>query len=180
MVKKKNEKEELKDMRNWEKAKLVDVEELTTMFIENLNVSPGYVSHGEIQMGVANGALTVNPQGEQIWVDYIKNKIKSENKELPSVVYVNRSDNKIIAFCVLELSSDDHEPFGVICDMLVKSDLRGNGLGTEMFDLAKRWFKEQNVKSIFLESGVGNHNAHNYFEKIGFKKVSHVFMIDDY
>ena len=33
------------------------------------------------------------------------------------------------------------------------------------------------VDAVYLESGVGNHNAHAFFEHHGFSMVSHVFRL---
>ena len=39
----------------WCKADYTDVSELVEMFWENISSAPEYISHGEIQMGMAKG-----------------------------------------------------------------------------------------------------------------------------
>lgn len=177
----------------WNRAKMSDVKELVEMFFNNLEVNPQYISHGEIQMGIANEEGEIAANGRELWESYITEKIVSEGK-LPSVVLllrgeeslvgdgmvdesVAKEEQKILAFGVLEVTEDGHKPFGMICDMLVDSHLRGRGVGTVLFKEALGWFKESGVSDIYLESGINNHRVHKYFEHLGFEVVSHIFKL---
>ena len=66
-------------------------------------------------------------------------------------------------------------PFGVLCDILVNAEARGRGVGSRLFSAAEDWFKSRNLKDVYLESGKNNHNAHNFFMRRGFMKVSEVY-----
>lgn len=35
--------------------------------------------------------------------------------------------------------------------------------------------KAKGIDSIYLESGINNHQAHSFFEKFGFKHISNIF-----
>ncbi len=170
-------------MKNmWNRAELSDVKELVEMFFNNLEVNPQYVSHGEIQMGIANKSGEIAANARDLWASYITDKIASEG-ELPSVVFVLRdgescTSKKILAFGVLEVTEDGNKPFGMICDMLVDSQLRNKGVGTELFKESLKWFEERGIKDIYLESGVNNHRVHKYFEHLGFEVVSHIFKLN--
>ena len=121
--------------------------------------------------------------------DYIMDKIERQDVEfnpedfdpdnLPAAVliYTSDEDDKILAFSVLELSEDGASAFGVICDMLVHPSKRGTGLGSQLLEKSKEWFKSLGIDEIYLESGLNNHSAHQFFEKKGFKPVSYVFKL---
>lgn len=163
----------------WEKAKITDVNNLTEIFWANISAAPEYISHGEMQMGIANASGQLAANGRQLWVQYIKKKITGEGGDAqhPSVVLVYKDNGEIKAFCVLEILQDGDKPFGIICDMLVKPALRGNGLGKMLLIKAKEWFKSMGIKDIYLESGIDNHAAHAFFKKQGFREVSHIFKL---
>ena len=85
------------------------------------------------------------------------------------------STGALLGFCVLETDSDGGAPFGVLCDILVNAEARGRGVGSRLFSAAEDWFKSRNLKDVYLESGKNNHNAHNFFIRRGFMKVSEVY-----
>ncbi len=169
-------------------ATLNDINELAELFWNNIEAAPEYISHGEIQMGVATAPGILAPDGIQVWKEYIRQKIEGEGVKMaesikasdsryPSVVFVHRDSGKIDAFCVLEITDDGNKPFGTICDMLVLPHLRGEGMGKKLLAQAKEWFAANGVTDIYLESGLNNHSAHEFFKKQGFREVSHIFKL---
>lgn len=161
----------------WENASAKDINELTEMFWDNIVRNPHYISHGEMQMGVAAEPGRPEADGKEKWRKYITAKLDNVQAQLPSCILVYKEDGNILAFCVLELAEDGDRPFGVICDMLVREDVRGKGLGRQMFEKAVEWFQGLSVRDIYLESGAENHRAHAFFEQHGFRMVSHVFRL---
>ena len=152
-------------------AKQEDVKRLASLFWDTVSADPSYISHGELQMGIAEKEGVLAPDGKRKWERYISEKISART----SRVFVAESENTIQGFVVSEIASDGDRPFGVICDLLVRSDARGGGLGKTLLNAGREWLAGQGVDSIYLESGVGNHNAHAFFEHHGFCMVSHVF-----
>lgn len=155
-----------------------DAPNLTEIFINHLKSNPEYISHGELQMGV--GCITkeegivkigLSRRAEQIWESYITEKIESANSDVLKV----EENGKIIAFCVVDTEEDGDKPFGMLCDIIVLPKFRGTGVGTVLFNSAISWFKEEGLENIYLESGLNNHSAHEFFEKRGFKKISSIF-----
>ncbi|MDL2228081.1 GNAT family N-acetyltransferase [Bacteroidales bacterium OttesenSCG-928-K03] len=157
--------------KNIRKANLNDIEVLTTLFINNLEKHPEYISHGEMQMGVALANGTVAPQGSAQWKKYIIQKIESKD----SAVFVYEDNNQIIGFTVVEIDNDDGDPFGVICDLYVLPDSRTKGLGSLLFNTGMNWLSDKGMKEFYLESGKDNHSAHEFFERRGFKMISHIY-----
>lgn len=160
-------------------ATVSDKEALADLFYAHLSENVEYISHGEMQMGI--GHLVFNgkeyvPQLDadtrHLWLAYIEEHMTAEGM---AVYKAEDSTGALLGFCVLETDSDGGAPFGVLCDILVNAEARGQGVGSRLFSAAEDWFKSRNLKDVYLESGKNNHNAHNFFIRRGFMKVSEVY-----
>ena len=160
-------------------ATVSDKEALADLFYAHLSENVEYISHGEMQMGI--GHLVFNgkeyvPQLDadtrHLWLTYIEEHMTAEGM---AVYKAEDSTGSLLGFCVLETDSDGGAPFGVLCDILVSAEARGQGVGSRLFSAAEDWFKSRNLKDVYLESGKNNHNAHNFFIRRGFMKVSEVY-----
>lgn len=160
-------------------ATVSDKEALADLFYAHLSENVEYISHGEMQMGI--GHLVFNgkeyvPQLDadtrHLWLTYIEEHMTAEGM---AVYKAEDSTGALLGFCVLETDSDGGAPFGVLCDILVNAEARGRGAGSRLFSSAEDWFKSRNLKDVYLESGKNNHNAHNFFIRRGFMKVSEVY-----
>lgn len=156
-----------------------DKEALADLFYAHLSENVEYISHGEMQMGI--GHLVFNgkeyvPQLDadtrHLWLTYIEEHMTAEGM---AVYKAEDSKGALLGFCVMETDSDGGAPFGVLCDILVNAEARGQGVGSRLFSAAEDWFKSRNLKDVYLESGKNNHNAHNFFIRRGFMKVSEVY-----
>lgn len=160
-------------------ATVSDKEALADLFYAHLSENVEYISHGEMQMGI--GHLVFNgkeyvPQLDadtrHLWLTYIEEHMTAEGM---AVYKAEDATGDLLGFCVMETDSDGGEPFGVLCDILVNAEARGQGVGSRLFSAAEDWFKSRNLKDVYLESGKNNHNAHNFFIRRGFMKVSEVY-----
>lgn len=160
-------------------ATVSDKEALADLFYAHLSENVEYISHGEMQMGI--GHLVFNgkeyvPQLDadtrHLWLAYIEEHLSAEGM---AVYKAEDSTGALLGFCVMEIDSDGGAPFGVLCDILVNAEARGQGVGSRLFSAAEDWFKSRNLKDVYLESGKNNHNAHNFFIRRGFMKVSEVY-----
>lgn len=160
-------------------ATVSDKEALADLFYAHLSENVEYISHGEMQMGI--GHLVFNgkeyvPQLDadtrHLWLTYIEEHMTAEEM---AVYKAADSTGALLGFCVMETDSDGGAPFGVLCDILVNAEARGQGVGSRLFSAAEDWFKSRNLKDVYLESGKNNHNAHNFFIRRGFMKVSEVY-----
>lgn len=160
-------------------ATVSDKEALADLFYAHLSENVEYISHGEMQMGI--GHLVFNgkeyvPQLDadtrHLWLTYIEEHMTAEGM---AVYKAEDSTGALLGFCVMETDSDGGAPFGVLCDILVNDEARGQGVGSRLFSAAEDWFKSRNLKDVYLESGKNNHNAHNFFIRRGFMKVSEVY-----
>ena len=94
-----------------------------------------------------------------------------------SLVEVTDEEGNLLGFCVTEIMEDGAEPFGMICDLLVRENCRCGGVGTALMENALAWLRSKGVKDVYLESGMHNHAAHEYFIRRGFRKVSEIYKL---
>lgn len=149
-----------------------DADRLTDLFWENLSSDRSYISHGEIWMGVAADTRTLAPEGRARWRRYIEERITDPG----SAVFIAERDGAVDGFIVLEITPYEHLRVGSVNDLVVSPSNRSKGLGSRLLEHGMEWLEANGAEEIFLESGVNNHNAHDFFERKGFEAVSHVFM----
>ena len=163
------------------KATDKDKETLCTMFLGHITAHPEYISHGEIQMGVGkcrveDGRFVTEPSpaARHYWMKYIDMNLKSSE----SVVYkAVAEDGETAGFCIATFTEDGASPFGMISDILVREDVRGAGVGSSLLEKGLEWLREHGVDEVYLESGLNNHAAHEYFIHKGFRKVSEIYKL---
>ena len=164
------------------KATVDDEQTLCDMFLAHISKHNEYISHGEIQMGVGDGhfedgVLVTAPSAHarHFWMKYIHGNVTDEDG---AVVYkAVLPDGEIVGFCVTEIQEDGAEPFGMVCDVLVKDSCRTGGVGTALLEGALEWLRSKGIKDVYLESGLHNHAAHEYFMHRGFVKVSEIYKL---
>lgn len=164
------------------KASLEDAGLLCEVFIGHISSHKEYISHGEIQMGVGVGQFEdgtfvtdLAPEAREAWMKYINGNIADEDGA--AVYKAVDEDGNLLGFCVTEIMEDGAEPFGMICDLLVRENCRCGGVGTALMENALAWLRSKGVKDVYLESGMHNHAAHEYFIRRGFRKVSEIYKL---
>lgn len=163
------------------RAVVEDEQTLCDIFIRHITANAEYISHGEIQMGVGVGHFEdgkfitgPSPRAGECWMKYIHGDITADDAAVFKAV---SPEGVIIGFAVAEIQEDGAEPFGMVCDVLVDETCRCGGVGTALLQAALGWFKEKGIKDIYLESGLNNHAAHEYFMRRGFVKVSEIYKL---
>ena len=164
------------------KATLDDASLLCDAFIDHISSHKEYISHGEIQMGVGvghfeDGAFITDlaVTARDAWMKYITGNIS--DAEGAAVYKAVDADGNLLGFCVTEIMEDGADPFGMICDLLVKEGSRCGGVGTALMENAIAWLHSMGVTEVYLESGLHNHAAHEYFMRRGFRKVSEIYKL---
>ena len=164
------------------RATVEDEQTLCEMFLKHITAHPEYISHGEIQMGVGEGRieegiLVAAPArlARAKWMKYIDAHIA--DKDTSNVWKALGQDGGLAGFCVADIQEDGDEPFGMVCDVLVKEEYRGAGVGGALLQTAIDWLRSKGVKDIYLESGKNNHAAHRFFENRGFCHVSEIYKL---
>jgi GNAT superfamily N-acetyltransferase len=164
------------------KALYDDASVLCDLFIGHISSHKEYISHGEIQMGVGVGyfedgrfVTDVAPGARDAWMKYITGNLA--DAEGAAVYKAVDAEGNIIGFCVTEIMEDGAAPFAMVCDVLVKENCRTKGVGTALLEAAIEWIHSKGIYEIYLESGLKNHAAHEYFMRRGFKKVSEIYKL---
>jgi ribosomal protein S18 acetylase RimI-like enzyme len=165
------------------RASVEDADALCEIFLGHIGLHPEYISHGEVQMGVGEGYVAedgqfkarVSPLARHYWMKYIYGNLTDGQSS--AVFKAVGDDLQIVGFCVAAITHDGAQPFGMLCDVLVKEACRGGGVGTALLEAAMAWFREKGIKDIYLESGLNNHAAHEYFMRRGFVKVSEIYKL---
>ena len=163
------------------RAVVEDEQVLCEIFLKHINAHPEYISHGEIQMGVGEGyfddgdfVTMPSPRDKEYWMKYIHADMTADDAAVFKAVL---EDGRIIGFTVAEIHEDGAAPFGMVCDVLVDESKRCGGVGSALLSTALAWFKEKGVIDVYLESGLNNHAAHEYFMRRGFVKVSEIYKL---
>lgn len=157
-----------------------DLDTMLDMFWSHISSHPEYISHGEVQMGVAEIRIrdgkeerVPSPTGRENWKRYIEGKAESADARIIKA----ESEGVMEGFCVAEITDDGAERFGIICDIMVRESSRRKGIGESLLAEAVEWLKYRGIQDIYLESGKENRRAHEFFMKRGFRHISDIFKL---
>jgi N-acetylglutamate synthase-like GNAT family acetyltransferase len=149
-----------------------DAGDLGRFFVEN--VDPSYISHGELQQGRALSPDAWSPDIERLVSQEYERVIKGTGKDAQEYIILAKEGNLLVGYAFVEAHVEDG--FGVIPDMITRRDKRGSGIGGKLLDWVDNDLKARGIKRVFLESGLANEKAHEFFEKHQYRVVSKVFM----
>jgi len=139
---------------------------------------PAYISHSELQYGVAEDIGRWSPDRAVKARQYAANLLGNADGG-ETMVATATQNGTIVGFALVEISQlNPDRPFATIHDVLFSPDVRGQGLGSALFDWLAEQCRARGVTRFFLESGVDNHRAHHFFERHGFRQTSIVMMRD--
>ncbi len=134
-----------------------------------ISQSVDYISHGEIQ-------TALSPDGRR-WADNLADLYAADFAALTDrdLLVARTADGAIAAVAILAWEETPRRRFAVIEDMAVEPQLRSAGVGTQMIEAITERARERGVEWMFLESGLKNARAHEFYRHHGFAEVSHVF-----
>ena len=128
-----------------------------------------YISHGEIQTGLSDDGRTWAPNLAELYAEDF-----ADPGERDMLVGLD-GEGRVRAFLIIAWEASSRRQFAVIEDMAVDPALRGQGVGGELLAMAQKRIRARGIDWVFLESGLGNEDAHRFFERAGFHMTSHVF-----
>ena len=147
--------------------------QLCEFFSRIIESHKAYISHGELQMGIALDSNELAPNYKEMWLNYLDRQV--ENPDNTLLLYLE--NGTIIGFVLFGITNDGARPYGVIFDLSVDPAYRGKRIRQELLQKATESFRDKGIQDCYLESGVNNHSAHQFFEHHGFKQVSDIFRL---
>lgn len=134
-----------------------------------------YISHGEMQWGRADldGKWVTGLEEvlKEEFADYTSAPTPSGDRSAGLVIAKDEA-GKIVSIAVVAVEESPGLTFATLEDLMVDRDQRGKGIGSQMVDWISEEMKSRGVGAIFLESGLANHAAHEFFKNEGFSVVS--------
>lgn len=143
------------------------------------HADPSYISHSELQLGRATdlgtwaadlgdrvrrlAARAADPRGEA--EDGIRLATLSRKGRLVGLAFVAFSGRALVPYATLE-------------DLLIAPEERGRGSGNRFVEWIVAECQSAGMRRLFLESGAGNHRAHDFFAREHFRQISIVMMRD--
>jgi len=90
------------------------------------------------------------------------------------------SDNQEIGHAFLYLLSNELHaaPFGLLEDLQVKEQYRGQGYGTKLVQVVMAEAKKQHCYKLICTSRYSREQVHKMYEKLGFKDYGKEFRMD--
>lgn len=135
-----------------------------------IGAEPRYISHGEVQTGLSPDGTT--------WEVDLAARYQSDFLDLGDdrdLLVALASNGAILGILILAWEQTSRRRFAILEDMAVDPASRSSGIGEHLLAQAEAKVRERGVDWLFLESGIDNHGAHRFFERHGFRAMSHVF-----
>lgn len=129
-----------------------------------------YISHGEIQTGLSDDGQT--------WVPDLAARYEADFLDLGEerdLLTARLADGTLAGIAIVAWEETPRRTFAVLEDMAVDPAQRSSGIGAALLTAVDARVKARGVEWLFLESGKDNGRAHAFFERHGFRELSHVF-----
>ena len=95
-------------------------------------------------------------------------------------IFVAEADQKILGtFSLLVMDKLSHmgAKSGIVDDVVVHPDWQGKGIGKKMMQFAMDRCKKSGCYKLMLSSNIKRELAHQFYEKLGFKKHGYSFAV---
>lgn len=162
-------KYQIKEIKNKWLSDTSCTNNLVDLFIENVNLE--YISYGEVLCGRAISHKEWNTNLKQILETEIKNILSQKtNSKIACSLY----ESKIIAFAIVNIEKNSITPYAFLEDIVVDNNCRKYGIGTELTNFIEKELQQEGIHHIYLESGINNTSAHNFFHKRKYSTIATV------
>ena len=107
-------------------------------------------------------------------------EIKTNTVEAKGIKFSLVESDREIARAYLYLMHNDlhQEPFGLLEDVYVAEDIRGEGLGTQLVKKVIQTAKEQGCYKLIATSRKSRSQVHQLYKRLGFQEHGLEFRID--
>ena len=144
------------------------------------NLTGAYISHAELQglraLDTTTWSPTIGSILESDMVSRIDQPLDAVEGKKTQLLVSGRLGGDDVAVFLVSFSRAAAVAYTEIEDMMVVANARGDGIGHQFMQWVAQESKQRGIKRLFLESGITNDHAHEFFEDVGFHKISVVMM----
>jgi GNAT superfamily N-acetyltransferase len=141
------------------------------------NVGPDYISHAELQGGRALSPTDWRPNLREVLHAEIEPRLVAGSPGWDGKsIAIAEQDGVLAALAYVTFAGSAPVPFAIVEDLIVAPATRGRGVGKAMLDWIAAEARTHRIRRLFLESGITNKRAHDFFEREGFHPTSVVMM----
>lgn len=102
--------------------------------------------------------------------------VRQMNKE-GYKIFALYDDGKIVAVTGVAILTNLYNGCHVyVYDLVTKAAARSKGYGEKLLTYIHEWGKENGCENVALTSGLQREDAHRFYEKMGYSKVSFAFV----
>ncbi|VVT17793.1 GNAT family N-acetyltransferase [Erythrobacter sp. EC-HK427] len=146
-----------------------DIPDAAAFAARVIGAQASYISHGEIQTGLSDDGVSWIPDLEE---RYAADFADPGDRDM---LVARGVGGAVCGMLIVAFEHGEHRSFAVIEDMAVDPQARSGGIGRQLLERAMERIAARGIDWVFLESGLHNEDAHRFFEKNGFAKLSSVF-----
>jgi GNAT superfamily N-acetyltransferase len=139
-----------------------------------------YISHAELQSGRALAPGCWHPDVREMIHAQAQRILKQSTHDgTTDGIACAWLDGKLVGVAFVSFNTTaQNGPFAILEDLIVTSTVRGMGIGQQFIEWIAQRTKGYGIKRLFLESGLSNAGAHEFFARAGFQQTSIVMMRD--
>lgn len=137
-------------------------------------ISPHYISHSELQERRAVALGEWRSDFPDVLLAQVREALAQPPATSNALVMTARSGDTLagIALVSIDEAKRASRAFATLDDLVVDAQFQGSGLGRQMFDWLCADLRQRGIARLFLESGIGNEDAHRFFKARGCTPVS--------
>lgn len=145
---------------------------MTALFLQQL--SPDYLSHSELQEQRAIAIGEWRPDLPAIFETQLRETLALAPATADARVAVARTDGTLAGFALVSIDDTRRaaRSFATLDDLVVDARFQSMGLGGQLFDWVCAELQRCGIQRLFLESGIANTRAHDFFHARGCTTVS--------
>ncbi|WP_342552377.1 GNAT family N-acetyltransferase [Paenibacillus sp. FSL R7-0652] len=98
-------------------------------------------------------------------------RIEEIRRHEHSYLFVYEVEKQVVGTAHLHICLDalaGNQPFGVVERVIISSEVQGQGYGTELMEHLEQICIRMNASKMLLASGASRHEAHHFYQKLGY------------
>jgi len=149
-----------------------DVKEVLEIFSAALDER--YLTHYEIQWGIAEDERTVSKNAARILKRYIQWLFMSKPLMKPGL-FVAELDGKVVGFSICWVERRRRKKVGEFMDLAVHPGYRRRGIGTRLTEKTHAYLLSKGATEVYAAVNPNNSESASLLNRMGYRCVSHVY-----